>query len=826
MSRRSLLLLFFFFSGAAALAYEVVWIRLLSLTLSITVYALTTVLCAFMTGLAIGSAISARLADRVERPMLGFGAIEIGIALCGVTAPFVLTDLLPPLYVWLHDAFAGQGFAFGGGRFLLAFFAMLLPTTLMGLTLPLLSRAVIDRQGDVGLGAGSLYAANTLGAVVGCVLAGFVLIPELGLRGTSNAAAVANVAIGCAALALGWSHRVEVESARAPSANAAASTSPLLAIAVVAYAISGFTAMGYEILWTRALEHYTHNSTYAYTAMLATFLVGLGFGSALVARRSDRFEKSTLVPGVLQVAIGISVVLSLSVYRNFESWIPAIAEGGGGLTSFPRAVALIFSEAASTMLVTTLLLGAMFPVISRLAVDSLASVGRRIGIVYLLNTIGSILGSVLVGFLLLPQLGLRGAFLSLAAINLMLGAFLALRASRAAPGFAVAAAAAATLGVAFVVLPPQFFEGQFRERFNELRFFREEITDTVMVTEAPDGSRMIRYSDGRGTAGTATVDGDRMYGHLPLLLHPHPLRVLQIAFGVGNSLSSVLQHPVEHVDCVELSPGVIEAAPWFASTNRNSIEDPRVALFVEDGRNFLLTSRDEYDVIRLDPPELHTRGVVNLYTREFYELARNHLAPGGIFSIWVNIVMTPEDDMRTLTRTLMDVFPYVTVWHDPGKFSWILNGSMTPRPPDLALLEEKFADAAVRADLESIHIKTPYQLLAHFVFSEEGAAAFAGEGPLVVDDRTLLDFSVPRSKDSAFGIANYNTNNWLVKLTEEDASDSVVLRKFFEKATLMARHKQPVLPQLAHREGHTDAELTVRIEAAGGARADATTATP
>jgi len=402
-------------------------------------------------------------------------------------------------------------------------------------------------------------------------------------------------------------------------------------------------------------------------------------------------------------------------------------------------------------------------------------------------------------------------------VNLALGAFLALRGSRTRSGAAVAATAAVTLAVAFVLLPPQFFEAQFRERFHILRFFREEITDTVMVTEAPNGSRMIRYSDGRGTAGTSTVDGDRMYGHLPLLLHPQPKRVLQIAFGVGNSLSSVLQHPVEHVDCVELSPGVIEAAPYFAATNRNSIDDPRVTLWVQDGRNFLLTSRDEYDVIRLDPPELHTRGVVNLYTKEFYELARDHLAPGGIFSIWVNVVMTPEEDMRTLTRTVLDVFPYVTVWHDPGKFSWILNGSMEPRPPDLALIEEKFADDAVRADLESIRVSSPYRLLAHYVFSEDDAARFAGEGPLVVDDRTLLDFSVPRSRDSAFGIANYNTNNWLVQLTEANASERIVLQKFFSKAVQMARHKEPVLPHLVNRQGHSDAEIAERVEAAGGA---------
>jgi spermidine synthase len=166
------------------------------------------------------------------------------------------------------------------------------------------------------------------------------------------------------------------------------------------------------------------------------------------------------------------------------------------------------------------------------------------------------------------------------------------------------------------------------------------VTDTVMVTQDVGGDRMIRFGDGRGTAGTMTVRDDRMYAHIPLVLHPAPRDVLSICFGVGNSLAAILVHPVAHVDAVELSPGVVDAAPLFRKTNRDVLTDPRVRLTIADGRNFLLASHDAYDVIRLDPPELHTAGVVNLYTREFYELARAHLRPGGIFSIWVNIVMT------------------------------------------------------------------------------------------------------------------------------------------------------------------------------------------
>lgn len=812
MPRRALaLLVFFFFSGAAALAYEVIWIRLLSLTLSITVYALTTVLCAYMSGLAIGSAISARIADRVERPMRGFGLIEIGIGLSGLAVPFLLTQALPPIFVAVHDGLGGQGAVFAGLRFLLAFLVLLLPTTLMGITLPLLSRAVIDEEGSVGLGAGALYASNTLGAVAGCVLAGFILIPELGLWSTSVTAALVNLSIGAMALYMGRDESVPVAAPTQEDANER--MSPVVVLVAVAYAISGFTAMGYEILWTRALEHYTHNSTYAYTAILATFLLGLGAGSAVIARFADRFRQPVLTIGMLQVGVGLSVVIALVVYQNFEAVIPAFAKAEGAMTSFSRAVVMIFAEVSVVLLATTLLLGAMFPLVTRVAVESLRTMGRRIGIVYLLNTIGSILGSMLVGFIVLPQLGLRGGFVTLIVINLAIGAGLALWASKKAAGISVAVVAGATALAAFALVPADFFEGQFRERFHKLLFFEEEITDTVMVTEAPNGLRMIRFSDGRGTAGTGTVLGDRMYGHIPLLLHPEPKRVLQITFGVGNSLSSVLQHDsIEHVDCVELSPGVIKAAQYFEETNRKSLHDPRVTLHVTDGRNYLLTSDDQYDIIRLDPPELHTRGVVNLYTKEFYELARDRLAPGGLFSIWVNVAMTPEEDMQHLVRTVLEVFPYVTVWHDPGRYSWIIQGSMEPRLPSLDLLEAKFADPKLRADMESIGIRDPYELLAHFMFAEDGAEEFAGPGPLVVDDYTILDFTVPRSKDSYFGMANLNNAFWL--LGNEGLLSPALFSAFLQKVALMMSHKKPIEPAMINATNLTQEQLTNEIAAA------------
>lgn len=810
MIPRPVLFALFFGSGVAALVYEVVWIRALSLVFSITVYSLTTVLCAFMAGLALGSMIGAFMADRSRRPLRVFGWLELGIGASGLLVPLLLFRLAP-VYVALYDALGGGGAVFAASRFLLAFGVLLVPTTLMGVTLPLLSRAAIDRPEVAGRGAGGLYAANTLGGVTGCVLAGFLLIPQLGLYASSITAAAVNGLVAASALALGWNLRV-ARSGEAMQQPPRPMSGPGR-LATLAYAVSGFTALGYEVLWTRALEPYTHNSTYAYSAMLATFLLGLALGSALSARAADRSPRPLMAMAFLQLALGANVLLALCVYMRFETLVPWMAKVMGGLDSWAHVLVLIFSEAGVTMLASTLLLGAMFPFVARLAVDSVAVVGRRVGSAYLANTVGSILGSLLVGFALLPWLGLRGSFVLLIAANLALAATLAFWSGGRRRDAAVATAAAgAVLVSALLLLPPDLFRETFEARYGSLLFYREEVTDTVMVTEDAKGGRVIRYADGRGTAGTKTIIEDRMYAHIPLLLHPHPRRMLQIGFGVGNTLSSALQHPLERATCVELSPGVIDAAPFFVESNRSVLEDPRVRLVIHDGRNFLLTSHERFDVIRMDPPELHTAGVVNLYTREFFELAVAHLEPNGIFSTWINAVMTPEEDIRALLRTLRSVFPYVSVWHGPARYSWVMNASLTPHDPDLVLLQQRFSDPRVRADLESIGIADPFDFLDHFVMTGSDLDTYAGTGPLVVDDHTRIDFTVPRSANAFYGIANFNTSYWLVDFMEGEVG-SQAGKLFLRVVAERSRRKTPVVPHVHNYAdaGYERADLEARL---------------
>jgi hypothetical protein len=233
-----------------------------------------------------------------------------------------------------------------------------------------------------------------------------------------------------------------------------------------------------------------------------------------------------------------------------------------------------------------------------------------------------------------------------------------------------------------------------------------------------------------------------------------------------------------------------------------------VQLTIQDGRNFLLASRERYDVIRLDPPELHTAGIVNLYTKEFFDLARDHLAPGGIFSIWVNVAYTPEPEMRMILRTAAEVFPHVSVWHGPWIYSWVINSSMEPRPPDMALLRKWFKNPRVRADLASIPIRNPFQFLNHFVMADDEVRAWAGDAEVITDDRTRLDFTVPRSVDSYFGISNSITDYYLADLIDPTSTP-------IQRAARYCVHKQPVFPHLANpgASGLRPSEVRARLDA-------------
>ncbi len=422
MSERFLVLVLYFLSGACGLVYEVVWMRRLSLTFGITVFATSTVLAVFMAGLALGSWLVGRRIDRSPNPVRVYAWLEIGIGLYALAVPAIFSAL-EPAYVVAANLLEGQFLLFNLVRGLLAFAALLLPTTLMGGTVPAIGRYLVERSGAVGWNVGLLYALNTFGAVVGCVAAGFWLVPALGMSRTTLVAAATNVAIGAVLLAARVGDRRVAAVAPARGDGAEPVSSRIVLLAGIVFAVSGFSALAYEVVWTRVLVVHVHNTTYAFSVMLAVFLAGLALGDALLVPLYDRLRRPLLWLGTVEVLIGLSVVVAAAAYVPLHAEHVAVA-------SWESALGLMIRRAGLVLLPGALLFGMTFPLTARVVCLEAGRVGRALGMTYAANTMGAIGGSLAGGFLLVPFLGLHGTLVLLSALNIGLGALCWLAATR------------------------------------------------------------------------------------------------------------------------------------------------------------------------------------------------------------------------------------------------------------------------------------------------------------------------------------------------------------------------------------------------------------
>jgi spermidine synthase len=749
MSARPFVLVLYVLSGACGLVYEVVWTRWLSLTFGITVFATSIVLAAFMAGLGLGSWLVARRIDRSRNPLRVYALLETGIGFYALLVPAIFRGL-EPLYVAAAGPLEGHFLLFNLVRASIAFAVLLVPTTMMGGTVPAMGRYLVAQRATVGWDVGLLYAMNTVGAVLGCVVAGFVALPAIGISRTVLLTAATNVTIGGMLLASG-AGRVGATSPGRTTPDVSAGARGHVHLAALVFAASGFSALAYEVVWTRVLVAQVHNTTYAFTTMLAVFLAGLAVGDALLLRVYDRVRRPLRWLGAVEMLIGLSVLAAAVAYGLLRYL------GFGLLTSWNAAVVLMMVRAGVVLLPGALLFGMTFPLVARVACPGIGTLGRDLGSVYAANTLGGIAGSLAAGFLLVPLLGQRGTLFALAALNVGLGAMCWLVDTGGKRRLVPLSAAAALVVVGPFALPPRLFLEALEMPPYHLIYYYEGITDTTGVWESTvDGNRVVTYGDLRGTAGTGTDRLNRMEGHLAHLLHPDPKRSLQIGFGVGNTLAAAALHPeVERLDCVELSPHVRQTASYFW-TNDGVLDQPKVHLIVDDGRNYLLRTRERYDVITLEPPDIFTAGVVNLYTEDFYRQAAAALNDGGLFVQWIPIGEMPEREMRMLTRAFLNVFPETTVWLElpKGPVPILLVGSNRPLTIDIATLARRMHADPVRQDLVRLGFPEPRQLFEHFVAGTARTARWVADAPSVTDDHTVVDFSTPKQLYSGFGFGS------------------------------------------------------------------------
>ena len=725
-----------FVSGTAALIYQTIWVKQLGLVVGVDVYAVTTTISAFFAGLALGGAFFGRKADRATRPLLIVAGLEIGIAVLGLGGTLALSRS--------PQAFIALRAAAGLLAWVLPFVLIGLPAFLMGGTLPTFLRAIAPQDKTVGRASGFLYAANTFGAIVGTLAVPFFLVPALGISGTSLVAAACNLLVALVAL---------TASRRYISRPAlAASRSPLqldAKLALALYALAGGVALGYEVVWSQAIVPLLSSRTYAFAVMLATYLTGLVIGSFLYARFADRTRRPWMVFGLLVTGAGASALLIIAGLGpgllHMQETIGKAVYSISANNMFANSARFAFT-AAVILLVPTTLLGAAFPAAARLAAGA-ANIGRDIGAVAALNMAGGIAGTFLTGFLLAPLLGLVRTLGVLAITAAVLGGIAVIRSSRhRGPSIALAAAIVAAMGIAAAYVPhDKLARIQAGKHGGTLVFYDESPGGTVTVLEntASAGTFHRLYIQGVSNSGDSitSLRYMRLQALLPLLIHKgEPRSALVIGLGTGITAGALLAYPdLDRRVCVELLPAVVSAVPQFKG-NLGVAHSPRIEIRVRDGRHELLTSPERYDLITLEPPPPSAAGVVNLYSREFYELARDRLEEYGLFAQWWPLATQNDEDSRSLVRSFIDIFPYVTMW-TTELHETLLVGSKQPIELVADRIESRFQQPEVADVLHDAGVLSATELLATYVTDREGLEKYAGDVPPVTDDRPRIEYA-------------------------------------------------------------------------------------
>jgi spermidine synthase len=722
----SLLLL----SGAAALIFETLWVAQLSRVVGVELHAVTIALSAFFAGLAIGGVVFGRLADRSARPLRLYAALEAGAAGLGLASTFLLARVAP-LYVSLQDSI-------GAFAWILPCVLVAVPAICIGGTLPALLRALHPGDRGVAPATGRLYAANTLGAVGGTLATPFLLVPALGQMGTGISACLLQLAVAAVAVTLTWPGEEQV---RVPKPVAAAAGDARLALAL--YAAAGAVAMGYEVIWSELLVQFLSTRAYAFAVMLATYLAGLALGSYLYARRDRSGADPWRTFGFLMAGAGVSAVVIVALLGDWITGAQTFA-GMWAMRVTGRETAEVTARfivaAGAVLLVPTMFLGAAFPAAARLTARA-STAGRAVGLTLAINTLGGIAGTLLAGFILVPQLGLVRAIGFLASAGGVLGAIAIVKSGRGKSAAAVMVAA--ILAVVGLTPADKMARLLAERRAGRLAFYEEGTGGTVAVIEqdTPAGSFRRLYIQGVSNSGDtlASLRYMRLQALLPLLIHGgEPRSALVVGMGTGITAGALLAEPaLERRVVAELLPAVVRAVPLF-SGNFSLASDRRVEVRVGDGRHELLRRRERYDLITLEPPPPSAAGVANLYSRDFYELCRDRLKAGGIMAQWWPLPTQNDEDSQSLVRSFLDVFPYATVW-TTELHEMLLVGSMTPMPLDGARIADRFARPETASALREVGVESVAALLATWITDRAGLEAYAGDAPAVTDDRPRIE---------------------------------------------------------------------------------------
>lgn len=774
----------FLMSGVSGLIYEVLWAKYLSLIFGNTAYAHSLVLATFMGGLALGSYLLGRSADKVRDKLSFYAWIQIGIAAFCLFTPFLFAAS-KSIYIG-----AAKNLSLGPAgvtiiKFLIAAAIMLPPTILMGGTLPILSKFMIQSLFKRGKIVARLYCINSLGAVFGTLLAGFYLIYHFGLRNAITVAAVINVLAGGIIFLLRYFYKKTPQRRPAqeeiPSEEEQGETlseeetkpyeaetySPqIINLSLFAIFFSGFAAMLYEVVWIRLLSIVLGSSTYSFSLMLAAFISGITIGSFLISKFMPGEKRTYFFFGLCEIFIALALIFTLPFYGKLPYLFIQLSDiFSRKPETFGLYSALKFFLCFLVMLPPTVFLGMTLPLVSKITSNKLKVLGRKIGGVFAINTTGNILGALVTGLFLISVFGLKHTLEIGISINLLVGVVIIFtdKTFSFKKTFVLASACYVVFFGYKMMVPAwnkawftqQIFRKMDREESykdysermrtarDRVLYYKDGVDATVAVFRWPH--TLSLYVNGKADASTSGSDLSTqiMLAQLPMTLKPWAEDLLVVGLGSGITCGSALLHPIENLDVIEISRSVVDANKHFASFNNNALQDERLHLYVEDAKTFLQKSKKEYDVIISEPSNPWMSGIGSLFSIEFFEDCARHIKDDGLMIQWVQGYEIDNETFELVLRTFHSVFPEVQVWIT-GTSDVLLVGSKTKIEPDLNASEKRLAQDKIKEDLSKIEANDLFTLLNMQVTSAEGfRSSIKMKGRVHSDHHPILDYRAP-----------------------------------------------------------------------------------
>jgi len=754
----SILLFVFFLSGACALAYQIIWIRLFGLVFGGTVVSMSVIVAVFMGGLALGSHVIGRYAMRVGNRVRLYGILEIVLGVLAALIPFGITRLSKIVY---SLPFGADVHSFGGIaiRILLSAAILIVPTMIMGGTLPILVRAVTSDRNRIIVNTSALYAVNTLGAMAGASLVGFALIRFFGVTASNLLAAGINCAMGVTAILVSGRFPSSPDTGAKETSRQGISTPGNGRRFLVALGITGFAGLALEMVWMRMMLLVFNNTIYLYTIVITLYLLGLGLGGVAMRLLPNRI-RTERVFGLILALTALSTLLGFALFPSTTAYGTGNYDFYYTFTRLSILTALVFILLG---FVPVFLMGLSFPLGLGLYAGEVRGLSKRIGLIYAVNTVGSLAGSLAAVFLLIPSIGMMGSVL-LCATLIVLPALYIL--ARRGEGLLKVPAIAGT-SVIFVILLsvsartgiPNTILARRLNPSESIEYLKEGPSSTIWIS----GGKTIRkiWMDNLWVSSTSNEGTHALLAHYPVLFHRDPDRVCGIAFGTGQTFGTCLLYPIESIVSVEIDAEIIEACRGrFTRENYGILKDKRNTMVIDDGRFFLAGTDRRFDLVTAEPLQPYTRGTVSLYSYEFYESCKRTLDPGGIVAQWLPVYNSGVDDNWSMVRTFAEAFDHVLLFLNGN------DGILLGSDREMRIDPSKPLPEMVEYDLKRIENGSVYALTGNFICSRDALLAASRDYPLITDDKPTLEFTAPISHWSEDVTAEVNMRRFFLDIME------------------------------------------------------------